>query len=175
MTADDLRRAISRIAHEILERHHGAEHLVLVGIHSRGVPLAEELADAIDAIEEVKVPVGELDVGMYRDDLGTRPTTRLSRTLIPVDLTDEQVVLVDDVLYTGRTIRAALDALLDLGRPAKVELAVLVDRGHRQLPIRPDYVGKNVPTAPDQRVSVRLPNIDGRSGVWLSEPDEEEV
>jgi pyrimidine operon attenuation protein/uracil phosphoribosyltransferase len=169
MTADDLSRAIRRIAHEILERHRGAEHIVLVGIHSRGVPLAEEIADAIDTFEEVKVPVGELDIGMYRDDLGIRPTTRLSRTLIPVDLTDETVILVDDVLFTGRTARAALDALLDLGRPSKVELAVMIDRGHRQLPIRADYVGKNVPTSADARVSVRLASVDGRSGVWVGE------
>lgn len=167
LNADDLRRAIRRIAHEILERHHGAGDVVLVGIHSRGVPLANELADAIDVIEEIKVPVGELDIGMYRDDLGKRPTTRLSRTLIPVDLTDQTVVLVDDVLYTGRTVRAALDALLALGRPSKVELAVMVDRGHRQLPIRPDYIGKNLPTGHRDRVSVRLPDIDGESGVWL--------
>ncbi len=173
MSADDLRRAIRRIAHEILERHHGVEHVVLVGIHSRGVPLAEEVAEAIDDLEGAKVPVGELDVGMYRDDLGLRPTTRLSRTLIPVDLTDENVILVDDVLYTGRTVRAALDALLALGRPAKVELAVIVDRGHRQLPIRPDYVGKNLPTSKDDRVSVRLPRIDGEAGVWVEEADSE--
>ncbi len=168
LSADDLRRAIRRIAHEILERHHGASDVVLVGIHSRGVPLAIELAEAIDLIEETKIPVGELDIGMYRDDLGRRPTTRLSRTLIPVDLTDQTVVLVDDVLYTGRTVRAALDALTSLGRPAKVELAVIVDRGHRQLPIRPDFVGKNLPTGHEDRVSVRLPDIDGEAGVWLS-------
>lgn len=169
MSADDLGRAIRRIAHEILERHQGADRLVLVGVHSRGVPLAEEIAEAIDDFEHVKVPVGELDIGLYRDDLGMRPTTRLSRTLIPVDLTDERVILVDDVLFTGRTARSALDALLDLGRPARVELAVMVDRGHRQLPIRADYVGKNIPTSPDERVSVRLASVDGTSGVWVGE------
>jgi pyrimidine operon attenuation protein/uracil phosphoribosyltransferase len=174
MTADDLRRAIRRIAHEILERHQGAERVILVGVHSRGVPLAEQLAEAIDELEGVKLPVGELDIGMYRDDLGKRPTTRLSRTLIPVDLTGEQVVLVDDVLYTGRTVRAALDALLSLGRPARVELAVIVDRGHRQLPIRPDYVGKNLPTSHDDRVFVRLPEVDGEAGVWMLTPGEEQ-
>lgn len=169
MSADDLGRAIRRIAHEILERHSGADRLVLVGIHSRGVPLAHEIADAIDVFEHVKVPVGELDVGMYRDDLGIRPTTRLSRTLIPVDFADETVILVDDVLFTGRTVRAALDALLDLGRPSAIELAVMVDRGHRQLPIRPDYIGKNIPTAVDERVQVRLASVDGLAGVWVGE------
>ena len=169
MTADDLGRAIRRIAHEILERHHGAERVVLVGVHTRGVPLAEEIADAIDSFERIKVPVGELDIGLYRDDLGLRPTTRLSRTLIPVDLTGETVILVDDVLFTGRTARSALDALLDLGRPAKIELAVMVDRGHRQLPIRADYVGKNIPTAPEDRVAVRIAAVDGRSGVWVGD------
>jgi pyrimidine operon attenuation protein/uracil phosphoribosyltransferase len=169
MNADDVGRAIRRIAHEILERHHGAEHVVLVGVHTRGVPLAEEIADSIDSFERIKVPVGELDIGLYRDDHGLRPTTRLSRTLIPIDLTGETVILVDDVLFTGRTARSALDALLDLGRPEKVELAVIVDRGHRQLPIRADYVGKNIPTAADDRVAVRLQSVDGRSGVWLGE------
>ena len=172
MTADDLGRAIRRIAHEILERHRGAENVMLVGVHTRGVPLAEEIADAIDAFERIKVPVGELDIGLYRDDLGLRPTTRLSRTLIPIDLTGETVILVDDVLFTGRTARSALDALLDLGRPAKIELAVMVDRGHRQLPIRADYVGKNIPTAPEDRVAVRLESVDGRSGVWVGDEPE---
>lgn len=172
MTADDLGRAVRRIAHEILERHRGAENVMLVGVHTRGVPLAEEIADAIDAFEKIKVPVGELDIGLYRDDLGLRPTTRLSRTLIPIDLTGETVILVDDVLFTGRTARSALDALLDLGRPAKIELAVMVDRGHRQLPIRADYVGKNIPTAPEDRVAVRLESVDGRSGVWVGDEPE---
>ena len=169
MTADDLRRAIRRIAHEILERHHGAENVVLVGIHSRGVPLAQELAAAIKGLENLEVPTGKLDVGMYRDDLDVRPTTRLNATDIPVDITDRQVVLVDDVLFTGRTVRAALDALLDMGRPDRVELAVLVDRGHRQLPIRPDYIGKNIPTSLSQRVSLKLDSVDGTAGVWLDE------
>ncbi len=167
LVPDDLTRAIRRIAHEILERHSGADGLVLVGIHSRGVPLAEEIADAIDTVEQVKIPVGELDIGLYRDDLARRPTTRLSRTLIPVDLTDEVVILVDDVLFTGRTVRAAMDALIDLGRPRSIELAVLVDRGHRQLPIRADYVGKNLPTAYDDRVAVRLASVDREAGVWI--------
>ncbi len=171
MTADDLDRAIRRISHEIVERHHGTEGIVLVGIHSRGVPLAEQIAGAIESFEAVKVPVGELDIGLYRDDLASRPTTRLGRTLIPVDLSGETVVLVDDVLYTGRTIRSALDAVLDLGRPKRVELAVMCDRGHRELPIRPDYVGKNLPTSEDQKVKVRIKGIDEEAGVWISDGD----
>ncbi len=171
MDGEDVARAVRRIAHEILERHHGAKNVILVGIHSRGVPLAEQIAESIETFEKVRVPVGELDIGLYRDDLSTRPTTRLSRTLIPVDLRGENVVLVDDVLYTGRTVRAALDALLDLGRPEKIELAVMVDRGHRQLPIRPDYIGKNLPTRDSERVRVRLLSVDGEAGVWI-EPEE---
>src|SRR5690606_18913787 len=167
MDADDVRRAIHRLAHEIIERHHGADRVVLVGIHTRGVPLAEAIAAAIGEFEGVAVPVGELDIGLYRDDLSRRRATSLARTSLPVDITDRPVILVDDVLFTGRTIRAALDALSDLGRAATVELAVLVDRGHRQLPIRPDYVGKNLPTSADQRVIVRLEDIDDRAGVWI--------
>lgn len=169
LNAADIRRAIHRIAHEIVERHHGAERIVLVGIHTRGVPLASEIAAAIENFEGVAVPVGELDIGLYRDDLDRRTATRLARTAIPVDISGRPVVLVDDVLYTGRTIRAALDALSDLGRAASVELAVLVDRGHRQLPIRPDYVGKNLPTALGQRVTVRTEAVDGEAGVWIEE------
>lgn len=172
MSGEDVTRAVRRIAHEILERHRGAGNLVLVGIHSRGVPLAEAIAGAIAAFEGVAVPVGELDIGLYRDDLSRRPTTRLGRTLIPVDLAGEDVILVDDVLYTGRTVRAALDALVDLGRPATVELAVLVDRGHRQLPIRPDYVGKNLPTSEDERVRVRIAPLDAEGGVWIERGEE---
>jgi pyrimidine operon attenuation protein/uracil phosphoribosyltransferase len=167
MDAEDVRRVIRRIAHEVVERHHGTNRLVLVGVHTRGVPLAEEIASAIDEFEQVKLAVGELDIGLYRDDLGRRSTTRLSRTLMPVDINAETVVLVDDVLYTGRTVRAALDALSDLGRPGSVELAVLIDRGHRQLPIRPDYVGKNLPTSVEERVTVRLHASDGDQGVWI--------
>jgi pyrimidine operon attenuation protein/uracil phosphoribosyltransferase len=168
LSADDLRRALTRIGHEICERHRGIENLVLIGIQTRGVPLAETIAEAISAIEDEKVRVGSLDIGLYRDDLASRPTARLGRTLMPVDISGREVVLVDDVLYTGRTVRAALDALSDLGRPAAVELAVLVDRGHRQLPIRADYVGKNLPTAVEQRVIVRVDSVDGESGVWIA-------
>ena len=171
MTGDDLDRAIRRISHEIVERHHGTTGIVLVGIHSRGVPLAEQIASNIESFEDVRVPVGELDIGLYRDDLASRPTTRLARTLIPVDLSDETVILVDDVLYTGRTIRAALDAVLDLGRPRRIELAVACDRGHRELPIRPDYVGKNLPTSEHQQVKVRVTGVDPDAGVWLSDGD----
>lgn len=172
MSGADIERAVRRVAHEISERHSGptnwaTDKLVLVGIHTRGLPLAEDIARAIAEFEKAKVPVGELDIGLYRDDIGHRPTARLGRTLMPVDLTDRTVILVDDVLFTGRTIRAALDAISDLGRPAAVELAVLIDRGHRQLPIRPDYVGKNVPTSLDERVTVRVQGIDDEQGVWI--------
>jgi pyrimidine operon attenuation protein/uracil phosphoribosyltransferase len=171
MDAEYVDRAIRRIGHEIVERHAGGAGVVLVGIHTRGVPLARRIASAVEAIEGIAAPVGELDIGLYRDDLSTRPTPRLARTHVPADLTDQTVVLVDDVLFTGRTIRAALDAISDLGRPLRVELAVLVDRGHRQLPIRPDYVGKNLPTSATQRVSVRLDSVDDESGVWIEEDE----
>ena len=167
MSEAEVRRAVRRIAHEIAERHKVADSLVLVGIHTRGHPLAESIAEAIEEFEHTKVPVGELDIGLYRDDFGHRPTARLGRTLMPVDLTDRTVILVDDVLFTGRTIRAGLDAISDLGRPSSVELAVLVDRGHRQLPIRADYVGKNVPTSLEERVTVRVQGIDEEQGVWI--------
>lgn len=171
MDANDVRRAIHRLAHEIIERHHGAARVVLVGIHTRGVPLAAAIAKAIQEFEGVDVPVGELDIGLYRDDLDRRAATNLFRTAVPVDITDRPVVLVDDVLYTGRTIRAALDALSDLGRAEAVELAVLVDRGHRQLPIRPDYVGKNLPTSLGERVVVGAAEIDGEWGVWIRDEE----
>lgn len=167
MDGADVRRAIRRIAHEISERHRGADHLVLVGIHTRGLPLAEDIAASIEEFEHTKVPVGELDIGLYRDDIGHRPTARLGRTLMPVDITDRTMILVDDVLFTGRTIRAALDAISDLGRPASIELAVLVDRGHRQLPVRADYVGKNIPTSLEERIMVRVDGVDDDQGVWL--------
>jgi len=167
MDASDVRRAIHRIAHEIIERHHGASDIVIVGIHTRGVPLAAAIAEAISEFEGTDVPVGELDIGLYRDDLSRRTATTLARTAVPVDISDRPVVLVDDVLYTGRTIRAALDALSDLGRASLIQLAVLVDRGHRQLPIRPDYVGKNLPTAESERVVVEAEPIDGTWGVTI--------
>lgn len=161
LTADDMRRALVRIAHEIDERNGGLANVILVGIRRRGVPLAERIAAAIADFEGVRVPIGQLDITLYRDDLRTRgPAPLVRKTAIQADLTDKVVVLVDDVLFTGRTIRAALDALADLGRPARIQLAVLIDRGHRELPIRADFVGKNVPTALDEHVDVHLREID---------------
>ena len=168
LSEEQIRRALSRIAHEVLERNGGGEGVVLVGIHARGVPLANRLSARLREYEGLEVPVGALDIGLYRDDIsgGARPHMR--PTDIPVTIERKLVVLVDDVLYTGRTIRAAMDALTDFGRPRQVQLAVLVDRGHRELPIRADYVGKNVPTALDEAVRVRVTEIDGRDEVVLS-------
>ena len=155
MDADDLRRAVTRIAHEIVERNHGLDRVVLVGLQTGGVPLARRLAEALAQIEpDMPVPVGSLDVALYRDDIGLRPVMPEAVTNISFDLTAKVVVLCDDVLFTGRTIRAAMDALNAYGRPRAVQLAVMVDRGHRELPIRPDYVGKNLPTRRDETVNV---------------------
>ncbi len=159
MDADDIRRALKRMAHEVLEKNHGLDSVVLVGLQTGGVTLAKGLAAELGEIEgltgdEPAVPLGTLDVAMYRDDIGIRPILPEEVTEIPVDLDGTDVVLVDDVLFTGRTIRAALDALVDFGRPRTVQLAVMVDRGHRELPIRPDYVGKNLPTRRDELVDV---------------------
>jgi pyrimidine operon attenuation protein / uracil phosphoribosyltransferase len=165
----DISRALTRIAHEILERNKGADDLVLLGIPSRGVPLAQRVAARIASVEGFDVPVGSLDVTMYRDDLRMRPARTLLRTDIPPDgLDGKVVVLVDDVLFSGRTIRAALDAMNDVGRPQAVQLAVLVDRGHRELPIRADFVGKNLPTSLVEKVSVRLEEVDGEDSVTIS-------
>ena len=169
LDARDISRALTRIAHEILERNKGPEGLVLLGIPTGGVPLARRVAAKIAAVEGVDVPVGSLDVTMYRDDLRMRP----ARTLLPTDIPaggidGRTVVLVDDVLYSGRTIRAALDAMNDIGRPRTVRLAVLVDRGHRELPIRADFVGKNLPTSVAEKVTVRLEEIDGDDAVTIS-------
>ena len=165
----DISRALTRIAHEILERNKGASDLVLLGIPSRGVPLAQRIAAKIAAVEAVDVPVGSLDVTMYRDDLRMRPARTLLRTDIPSGgLDDKVVVLVDDVLFSGRTIRAALDAINDVGRPQAVRLAVLVDRGHRELPIRADFVGKNLPTSLVESVRVRLVEADGEDAVTIA-------
>jgi pyrimidine operon attenuation protein/uracil phosphoribosyltransferase len=161
LDADDLSRMIRRLAHELIEGNGGAEDLVLLGVRTRGAPIARRLAAAIAEIEGVEAPVGELDVTLYRDDLALREPMPIGATEVPVDVEGRTVVLVDDVLYTGRTIRAALDAVSALGRPARVRLAVLVDRGHRELPIRADHVGKNIPTAPGERVVVRVAEVDG--------------
>ena len=159
--AANLRRALTRIAHEIVEHNQGADDVVLVGLYTRGVVLAHRLAAAIQAFEGIAVPVGTLDASFFRDDIGLRPVRPVGPTEVPTDVTGKVVVLVDDVLYTGRTIRAALDALVDIGRPRSVQLAVLVDRGHRELPIRADYVGKNLPTKTVEDVRVRLVESDG--------------
>jgi pyrimidine operon attenuation protein/uracil phosphoribosyltransferase len=165
----DISRALTRIAHEILERNKGASDLVLLGIPSRGVPLAHRIADKMADVEGREVPVGSVDVTMYRDDLRMRPARTLLPTSIPHGgLDGKVVVLVDDVLFSGRTIRAALDALTDVGRPRAVRLAVLVDRGHRELPIRADFVGKNLPTSLVEKVAVRLAEVDGHDGVSIS-------
>jgi pyrimidine operon attenuation protein / uracil phosphoribosyltransferase len=161
MDAEQIARACARIAHQILEANRGAQGLVLMGIPSRGVPLAHRLATVMADVEGVRVPVGALDVTMYRDDLRQHPTRAVGHTDLPVDVEGSTVVLVDDVLYSGRTVRAALDALGDLGRPRVVRLAVLVDRGHRELPIRADHIGSYVPTRTGEHVSVRLAEIDG--------------
>ena len=162
LDARDIARALTRISHEIIERNKGAGDLVLLGIPRRGVPLAQRIATRISDVEDVAVPSGSLDITMYRDDLRMKPARALMHTDIPGDGIDGKVVvLVDDVLYSGRTIRAALDAISDLGRPRAVQLAALVDRGHRELPIRPDFVGKNLPTSTSERVSVRLAEVDG--------------
>ncbi|MDI2126424.1 bifunctional pyr operon transcriptional regulator/uracil phosphoribosyltransferase PyrR [Yinghuangia seranimata] len=168
LEASDIARVLTRVAHEIVERAKGADDVVLLGIPTRGVALARRLAARLDDIEDAKVPVGALDITMYRDDLRLRPARALERTEIPADgLDGKLVVLVDDVLYSGRTIRAALDALNDIGRPRAVQLAVLVDRGHRELPIRADYVGKNLPTSQRETVQVLLEEYDGRDAVLL--------
>ena len=167
LDADQITRACARMAHQILEANRGARGLVLLGIPTRGVVLARRLAAAMAEVEGTDIPVGALDVTMYRDDLRRQPTRAVGRTQVPVEIDDAVVVLVDDVLYSGRTVRAALDALGDLGRPRAVRLAVLIDRGHRELPIRADHVGKNLPTRAGERVSVRLSEIDGVNEVTI--------
>ena len=169
MEPDDVRRALTRIAHEIVEHNKGTEDLVLVGIRTRGAPLAERIAESIASFEEVDVPTGALDVSLYRDDVALRGPRGIESTTVPADIDGRIVVLIDDVLYTGRTIRAAFDALLDLGRPRAVRLAVLVDRGHRELPIRADHVGKNLPTAAEEIVRVHVAEIDREDAVLIGE------
>jgi pyrimidine operon attenuation protein / uracil phosphoribosyltransferase len=170
LDADRISRSLTRIAHEILERNRGVEELALVGIRTRGVPLARRLAQAIREINQHDVPTGALDITLYRDDLmrtavGAQPV--IHKTEIPFSIDDKKILLVDDVLYTGRTIRAALDALIEFGRPKAIQLVVLVDRGHRELPIKADYVGKNLPTSMSQSVQVHLTEIDGRDEVEI--------
>ena len=167
MEPDEVRRAVTRIAHEIVERNRGTDDLVIVGIRTRGAPLAERIASAIASFEGVDLPSGALDVTLYRDDVALRSPRSLESTTVPGDVDGRVVVLVDDVLYTGRTIRAAFDAILDMGRPRAIRLAVLVDRGHRELPIRADHVGKNLPTAADEVVKVHLEEIDGEDAVLI--------
>ena len=169
MNGDDMRRALTRIAHEIIEKNRGASELVLVGIQRKGAPLAARLQELIRRIEGVEVPVGMLDITLYRDDVLARPH-EVRATSIPVDPTGKTVVLVDEVFFTGRTIRAALDAVIDLGRPAAIQLAVLVDRGHRELPIRPDYVGKNLPTSRREHVTVFLQEVEGEDAIYIEKP-----
>lgn len=170
--ADDLPRALRRMAHEVLERNKGPADLVLMGIPTRGVPLAHRLAANIAEIEGAEVPAGSLDVTLYRDDYARTGPRPLGRTEVPADIDGMVVVLVDDVLYTGRTIRAAMDAVMDFGRPRAVQLAVLVDRGHRELPIRADYVGKNLPTSATQEVHVHVAEIDGEDAVVVTAQSE---
>jgi pyrimidine operon attenuation protein/uracil phosphoribosyltransferase len=160
MTAQEMRRALTRIAHEILEHNGGAKDLVLVGVRTRGVPLAHRLAELIKSFEGIDVPVGTLDITLYRDDVHLRGPLALEATDLPVSVTGYRVVLVDDVLFTGRTARAAMDAVIDLGRPMNIQLAALVDRGHRELPIRADYIGKNIPSSLSEEIQVRLSEID---------------
>ncbi len=170
MDADRMGRSLMRIAHEILERNRGVEQLALVGIRTRGVPIAKRLAHAVKEINGHEIPTGALDITLYRDDLmrhAVGPQPLIRRTEIPFSIDDKRILLVDDVLYTGRTIRAALDALIDFGRPKAIQLVVLVDRGHRELPIKADYVGKNLPTSLSQSVQVRLTEIDGRDEVEI--------
>ena len=167
-----LDRALTRIAHEILERNGGAKDLTFVGLRTRGVTLAQRLTAKIAAIDGTTVPVGTLDITLYRDDLDMRGAPVIRGTDIPFSIKNKTVILVDDVLFTGRTIRAALDALIDLGRPKMIQLAILVDRGHRELPIRPDYIGKNLPTSKRESVAVRLREHDGEDRVVIEEPEE---
>jgi pyrimidine operon attenuation protein/uracil phosphoribosyltransferase len=160
-SSSQIKRALTRISHEILERNGGANDVVLVGMHSRGVPLSKRMNSIIENVENRSVEVGALDIGLYRDDIAEKGVLTVRPTDIPTDINGKKIVIVDDVLYTGRSIRAAMDALNDLGRPNQIQLAVLIDRGHRELPIRADYVGKNVPTSREEDVEVRLVEIDG--------------
>ena len=169
MSEDDIRRALARIAHEIVEHNKGTDGLVLVGLLSRGVPIARRLADLLEQMEGKKLPLAQVDITLHRDDLASRPLRPMvRRSNIPVSMTEQRVILVDDVLFTGRSIRAAMDEVMDYGRPRSIQLAVLVDRGHRELPIRADYVGKNVPTSQDEEIRVRFKEVDGVDEVVIA-------
>ncbi len=172
LTPEDISRTLVRIAHEIIERNKTIDHLILVGMRTRGVPLAKRLAANIEDFEKIKIPVGTLDINLYRDDLsslGLQPIVQ--RTDIPASIDGKSIVLVDDVLYTGRSTRAAMDALINLGRPQSIQLAVLVDRGHREMPIRPDYVGKNIPSSRHEEIQVQLVETDGIDEVAIVSQD----
>lgn len=169
MEPPDITRALRRIAHEIIERNRGAADVALVGIYKRGVPLARRLGEEVGRIEGARPPVGSLDISFYRDDVAIRRPREITSTILPFDVEGKTVVLVDDVLYTGRTVRAAIDALVDFGRPRSVQLAVLVDRGHRELPIRADFIGKNIPTSQSEEVKVLLAETDGSDSVVITE------
>lgn len=167
MDADAMNRAITRLAHEIIEKNKGIDDLILVGIRTRGIPFASKLLDKIKEIEEKTIPILTLDITLYRDDLSELSNSPILNEDFDFDITDKTVILIDDVLYTGRTVRAALDAIVDKGRPKKVQLAVLIDRGHREFPIRPDFVGKNVPTSIEEIVNVKFSETDGEDGVVI--------
>jgi pyrimidine operon attenuation protein/uracil phosphoribosyltransferase len=172
MDENAMARALTRISHEIIEKNKGVEELVLIGIQRRGVPLAKRIARKISEVEGSEVPVGILDITLYRDDLSLLAEHPIiNGTEINFSITDKKIVLVDDVIYTGRTVRAAIDALMDIGRPKMIQLAVLIDRGHRELPIRPDYVGKNVPTSKNEIINVKVTEIDGQNAVTISDMD----
>ncbi len=174
MDSAAISRSLNRIAHEILERNKGTEHLAFIGIRSRGIPLAQRLAKKIEQIEGQAIPVGELDITSYRDDLGKFTHAEFPENKLPFDVTGKKIILVDDVLFTGRTIRAALDAVIDHGRPENIQLAVLVDRGHRELPIKADYIGKNIPTSHLEGIRVCVTEIDEMDEVVIIRPDETE-
>ncbi len=170
MDADKMDRSITRIAHEILENNRSIDDIVLVGIRRRGIPLSKRLAEKINKIENYEMPIGVLDITLYRDDLSQlKDKPVVKKTELPCEITGKNVILVDDVLFTGRTVRAAMDALIDLGRPKSIQLAIMVDRGHRELPIRADYVGKNIPTSNKEVVDVMLEEIDGEDKVIIKE------